>query len=538
MLTTFSQELTVTEHYNLGRYGNVLLSGSGRLMNPTQIAEPGVPATAVAEANALNQIMLDDANETQNPDPIVYPAPGLSASNTLRTGNTVTNLTGVLMYGHDSYRIQPTITPDFVDTNPRTAAPAAISGDLTVASFNVLNYFTTFGSRGANNATEFTRQHNKIVNAIATMNADVVGLIEIENNATTAIESLVNGLNSTLGAGTYAYINTGTIGTDEIKLAIIYKPATVTPVGAYAILDSSVDPDFLDTKNRPVLAQTFENGTGERFTIAVNHLKSKGSSCSSIGDPDTGDGQGNCNVTRTNAAEAIATWLATDPTSSGDEDFIIMGDLNSYAQEDPIVALEDAGYTDLYAAFAANSYSYVFNGAFGTLDYMMANASMAAQISGATAWHINSDEPRSLDYNTEFKTAGQITTLYAPDAYRSSDHDPIIVGIDFDQTAISNPTVTSISPDSNTVNTETAVTITGTDFRAGMVATLVKDSETYTLTNVVLNGNMEITAVVPATVPPGTYDLVITNLDAQTATLPDGFTVSGWFVYLPIILGN
>ncbi len=118
-----------------------------------------------------------------------------------------------------------------------------------------------------------------------------------------------------VGAGTYDYIDTGTIGTDAIKLAIIYKPAAVSPVGSYAILDSSVDPRFIDTKSRPVLAQTFvENATGSVFTVAVNHLKSKGSPCDDVGDPDAGDGSGNCNGTRTAAAEALVDWLATDPT--------------------------------------------------------------------------------------------------------------------------------------------------------------------------------------------------------------------------------
>ena len=162
------------------------------------------------------------------------------------------------------------------------------------------------------------------------------------------------GLNGMLGAGTYDTIDTGTIGTDAIKVGLIYKPDEVTPVGAFQILDSTDDPRFIDTKSRPVLAQTFEvNETGARFTVAVNHLKSKGSDCNDVGDPDAGDGQGNCNGTRTNAAQALVDWLATDPTGSGDPDFLIMGDLNSYAQEDPIDALkagadDTAGTSDDY----------------------------------------------------------------------------------------------------------------------------------------------------------------------------------------------
>ena len=146
------------------------------------------------------------------------------------------------------------------------------------------------------------------------MNADIVGLMEIENDAppNSAIEELVAGLNAAMGAGTYAFINTGVIGTDEIKVALIYKPAAVTPVGAYEIITSAADPRFIDTQNRPSLAQTFEqNANGAKLTVVVNHLKSKGSDCNDVGDPDTGDGQGNCNLTRTNAA-AGARRLARD----------------------------------------------------------------------------------------------------------------------------------------------------------------------------------------------------------------------------------
>ena len=110
-------------------------------------------------------------------------------------------------------------------------------------------------------------------------------------------------------------------------------------------------PRFIDTRNRPALAQTFEEvATGARLTVVVNHFKSKGSGCGA-GDDDTTTGQGNCNGTRTLAAEALADWLATDPTGSGDEDLLIIGDLNSYAKEDPIAALQGAGYTDLVAEF-------------------------------------------------------------------------------------------------------------------------------------------------------------------------------------------
>jgi hypothetical protein len=188
---------------------------------------------------------------------------------------------------------------------------------------------------------------------------------------------------------------------------------------------------FIDTLNRPVLAQTFEeDATGARFTLAVAHLKSKGSDCNAVGDPDVGDGQGNCNVTRTQAATALVNWLATDPTGSGDPDFAIIGDLNSYAMEDPVRAIENGGYVNLIDAnLDGEAYSFVFGGQSGYLDHALASPSLATQATGAAEWHTNADEPVALDYNLEFKSANQQTTFYDPGPYRASDHDPLVFGL-------------------------------------------------------------------------------------------------------------
>ena len=260
--------------------------------------------------------------------------------------------------------------------------------------------------------------------------ADVVGLIEIENNEA-AIEDLVDGLNAAEGAETYAFVDTGVIGTDQIKVAFIYKPARVTPVGDYAILDSSVDPRFIDTLNRPALAQTFRsNESGGVFTAVVNHLKSKGSDCNAVGDPDTGDGSGNCNLTRTAAAEALVDWLETDPTGSGDDDFLIIGDLNSYDKEDPIDALRAGGYVDLINKYQGEfAYSFVFDGQLGYLDHALAGDGLVDEVTGATEWHINADEPNILDYDMTFKEPAQ-DALFEPNEFRSADHDAVLVGLD------------------------------------------------------------------------------------------------------------
>ena len=470
MLVTFPQALVISEYFNFDRYGEIVLT-SERHLTPSAEFEPGPAAIQAAQAFLLDRITLDDGRTNQNPDPAIHPNGSIfDLSNLFRGGDTVTNVTGALDYSFGLYRVQPTQGANYTNVNPRTTAPDAVGNGLKVSSFNVLNYFTTLDNsgpvcgpqqnqdcRGADNAGEFTRQRDKIIAALTAIDADVVGLIEIENypgDVPTA--DLVTGLNNLLGANIYDYIATGAIGTDAIRVALIYKPASVTPVGAYAILDSSVDARFVDDKNRPVLAQTFQdNATGGVFTLAVNHLKSKGSDCNDLGDPDTGDGAGNCNQTRKAAAEALVDWLATDPTNSGDADFLIMGDLNSYDKEDPIDAIRNGAddqlgtgddYTDLVFQFLGeNAYSYVFDGQIGYLDHALANVDLLDEVAGVTIWHINADEPDLIDYDTSFKQPAQ-DAIYAPDAYRASDHDPVIVGLSVcDEIA---PTIdVSVSPD-------------------------------------------------------------------------------------------
>ena len=233
------------------------------------MVEPGAPAIALADANDRSRIILDDANGQQNRDPILYPQPGgLSASNTLRIGDTVPPQTFVLEQRFGTYRLQPVGTVAFSHTNPRPAVPPAVGGEVRVASFNVLNYFNGDGlgggfptARGAETQLELDRQEAKIVTAIAALDADVVGLMELENDAgpNSAIAELVAALNAATAPGTYAFVDTGIVGTDAIKVGLLYQPSVVTPVGSFAVLDSSVDPRFIDTKSRPAIAQTFDS---------------------------------------------------------------------------------------------------------------------------------------------------------------------------------------------------------------------------------------------------------------------------------------
>lgn len=469
MLVRLPQPLVISEYFNYDRFGEMVLAlpldGETRPFTPTAIDEPGAPALARALANSLHRITLDDGLGSQNPAFVRHPN-GLpfALDNRFRGGDIVENTVGVMGYDFNLYRIQPTEPAQYTPINPRTDAPEPVSGNLRVAAMNTLNFFLTLDyptgnpldntcgplqnveCRGADadQPDEFNRQRVKLLAALASLDSDVIGLNELEN--TLGVEPLgdptngiVAGLNAMVGDGTYAYIDTGVIGTDAIRVGLIYRPARVTPVGDFKVLDTTVDPRFLDSKNRPALAQAFEEvATGARFTVVVNHLKSKGSDCNDVGDPDVGDGQGNCNLTRQAAAQALVDWIATDPTGSSDADYLIMGDLNSYTKEDPIDAVlagsDDAlgtgdDYTNLIAFYQGMyAYSYVFDGQFGYLDHALSFSSLTPQVAGAADWHINADEPDLLDYDTSFKPPQQ-DALFEPNAYRSSDHDPVIVGL-------------------------------------------------------------------------------------------------------------
>ena len=463
MLVTFPQELFVTEFYELGRFGELSLSVGDRLDQPTAVVEPGAEANALQAANDLARIQLDDASYAQNPHPIIYGGGSdpLAADNPLRGGDSITGMTGVLTWTYDGYysdsnmwRVRPT-SPDthpgeFVSNNPRPTAAPAVGGDVKVASFNVLNYFLSiqytddvcgpvgheqdcrgadapFEDQGLPVDIEVTRQTDKLVAALLELDADVIGIMEMENTpGVEPLARLAEELNAAQGVDSWTYVDTGVVGTDVIRVGMLYDSAAVTEVGDIAILDSSVDARFDSERNRPSVAQTFaEAGTGETFTVVVNHWKSKGSCASSGPDADQGDGASCWNETRRLGAEALVDWVGTYPTGVVDDDVMIIGDLNSYAQEDPIDVLRDAGYVDLAA-----DYSYVFDGQWGSLDYVFGSASLAEQVTGSAHLHINADEVPVLDYNIDYKSEAQLDYLYAPDMYRTSDHDPVLVGLE------------------------------------------------------------------------------------------------------------
>ena len=448
MLVHFTNTLTVNQAEYLGDRGELTL-GNGRLEVPTNRYAARTPeAIALAASNAANMIVLDDGIFVT---PTVIPYIG--EGNTVRVGDTVTNLTGVIDFGSvggtnaSAFKLQPASVPSISRSNPREGAPVLAAGNVKVASANVLNFFTTFtnganiagqtgqgckvGSsttasncRGAQNLVEFVRQRDKIVAELKAIDADVYGLMEIQNNGEYAVSYLTQALNDAIGANVYAVVPApAATGTDAIRVAMIYKQAKLSLVGS-AMSDGD------DINNRPPMAQTFQAGNGEKFSLVVNHLKSKGSCPSGTGlDSDRGDSQSCWNETRKQqAARLVNVFVPQVAAAANDPDVLLIGDMNSYGMEDPVAVMTGAGFVnqlERYVRPQGMPYSYVFGGNSGYLDHALASATLSPQVAGAAEWHLNADEPTVIDYNTD----GKPQDLYNALPYRASDHDPVVISL-------------------------------------------------------------------------------------------------------------
>ncbi|WBU37427.1 ExeM/NucH family extracellular endonuclease [Homoserinibacter sp. YIM 151385] len=420
-------------------FGSLWLSAGGELVQATDQVDAGPEAAAIAAENKAKRLLVDDGYSIQVTNG-AHPGtqPYLTKETVVRNGDVFvpSKKPMVLGYGFDDWRLQPQIAlndaskpaykPSFEPANPRPEAAPEVGGDVQFAAFNVFNYFTTFGgdARGAADAEAFAIQKSKIVRAVNGLDADVVALQEIENSVKLgeeldeALADLVAGLNAEAGEGAWDFVPTpaeldDAAITDFITNAIIYKPAAVTPVG-----DSftQIDEDVWDIAREPI-AQTFEVARGTNVTVVANHFKSKSGS-----GTQPADGQGFFNAERVEQAEAVA-GLVEDIRADDEKGphVLLLGDFNAYGQEDPIQALTGAGLVDLVPAKAEGQHTYSFDGQLGSLDHAIATPELAEQVAGVGVWGINAAEWSDRGYGFGAAEAGT--------PYRSSDHDPILVGV-------------------------------------------------------------------------------------------------------------
>ncbi|MCY1157061.1 MAG: ExeM/NucH family extracellular endonuclease, partial [Citricoccus sp.] len=481
MLIAPTGDWTITDNYDVNSYGSLgIVPGDSPLLNPTTVAEPGAPAQAVMAENDEKLIVLDDGAGTNfmrspgNQDALPY----LDLDDPVRVGSGVDFTTPVILdFRYDAWSFQPLghLTDENADQvqparfeNTRTGeeAPAEVGGTVSVATFNVLNYFTTLGNqfescdayedregnpittnrcdpRGAYDEANLERQQAKIVEAVNGLDASVIGLEEIENSAAFgqdrdhSLATLVEALNADAGSEKWAYAVTPSVtpdpaSQDVIRNAFIYQPEAVETVGESVILDDQV---AFDNAREP-LAQVFQPVDGDestRFIAITNHFKSKGSG-SGAGNTDIGDGQGASNADRVAQAEALVAFAAELQGRTGVEKVLLIGDFNSYEKEDPIRVMEDAGYVS--QAPKTGEYTYAFDGSVGSLDGILTNAAAEATVTGADVWDINADESVALEYS-RYNYVNEM--LYAADQWRSSDHDPVLVGLDLAPAEVEEP---------------------------------------------------------------------------------------------------
>ncbi len=387
-----------------------------RLWQPTERAAPASEAArAIAEDNAHRTVVLRAA---------AWPS-GLAEA---RAGSHLEGASGIIDEGEEGITLhlnggatlQPASRP----------APPVVAGNLRVAALNLENLFNGDGHgggfptpRGARSPAELAAQLAKHVATLCGLDADVVALMELENDGygpESSLASLVSALNA--DGGDWRAVNAGQgPGDNPIRVGLIYRAGRVRPQGKPATLEGGP----FGPHSRVPMAQAFVplqrgRASGPAFVVAANHFKSKGCSGAEGADRDQHDGAACWNATRTESARRLDVWLKSDPTKSGSDLAIIVGDLNAYAQESPVRTLADAGWRDAFAvAGVASPYSYVYDGRIGRLDHALLSPSLSARLRGAAEWHSNADEPETSGYRDG--GAGP---------WRSSDHDPLLLGFD------------------------------------------------------------------------------------------------------------
>ncbi|MDF2443053.1 MAG: 5-nucleotidase [Subtercola sp.] len=473
MLVEPRGDFTVTGLQSSAQFGQIeLAAGTVPLVAPTSVGAVGsAEYAATAANNRARAVWLDDGASTSFTSAAGSSKPLPYLSNPVRVGASVTFTHPVVLdYRNSAWRFQPvnevtganeaTASPARFGAT-RTPAPADVGGSIRLGTFNVLNFFPTTGDertgctyftdragspvtvnnsdaagcgvRGAATRAHFLQQQSKIVSAILALGADIVSLEEIENSAKLgmprdhALGVLVDALNAADRRADWRFVPSpavvpALVDEDLIRTGFVYRSSVAEPVGETSILIGSApfgnarEPDA--QAFRPAYATD-----DETFLVVSNHFKSKSGTDATGDNADTG--QGAFNGDRTRQALALLDFAKTVSTETGTDRVFLVGDFNALSHEDPVLAIVAAGFTDLGAGTGKASYS--FSGESGSIDHLFASAAAGALVTGTDIWNINSVEAPVRQYSAA--NANVSTFVNPKDPFRSSDHDPLVVGL-------------------------------------------------------------------------------------------------------------
>lgn len=427
MLVRTVKPLTITDTWNLARYGELVLAASLQWV-PTQIMPPGQDAQRLQDQQERERLILDDGHRRTFPRPVPYLTNGEGPpGNPLRIGDQIAPMAGVLDYRFGQWRLQPLSQPDIHYTNPRQLPPEREArASLRVVSLNLGNLFNGDGqgggfptARGASSYQTYQQQLARLARQIRATNPDILAVSELENDGY-GEKSAPADLARALGEE-WRFVRGGTDShSDDIRNGLLYRQNRVQPRGPATLITEGA----FERWHRPALAQGFRPADGgEMLTVVSVHLKSKRCSDAPPAQKDAGDGQGCYAAAREAASRYLAQWR---PPGTGDDALVLLaGDFNAYAMENAIQALPDSGYTDLIAHFQdLEQQTFRYHGRQGTLDYHFANEPLRERVMASHVWSVNAEEPRLWAYDADKGPT-------VPDGFlwRASDHNPVITDI-------------------------------------------------------------------------------------------------------------
>lgn len=418
VLVCFTHELTVTEVYELGRHGELLLADRRLFGRHTGLE---------VDDDERHTLRLGARQRPASPP---WPLPWGLEVGAIRVGDAVVGLVGrVWTSPAGGYLIEPLGAPTFAVRNPRPEAPPAVGGALRIAAFNLENYFLTLGQRGADHPNALRRQTDALAAALVALDADVIAVMEVERDDGAALNALARAVNA-LAAAAAAEGETPRRFTalaeaersrvrsgDAIRQGFLVDTETVEVL--------ALDADVASVHERPPQALTLRHrASGAVLGVVAVHLRSKGG-CPTSGDVDAGYG---CwNLRRSAQADAVLRFATRLEATHDALGVLVLGDLNAHRYEPPLRLFDDAGWliaADLGPREEARS--YVFFGRSAALDHALASPALAPSVAGAAYWAINADEPPLAGYGR----GAQAPPGYRPDPFRSSDHDPLVIGLD------------------------------------------------------------------------------------------------------------